>query len=428
MDSTKEQSLLLHSNELRVGMFVHIELGWMDHPFALNRFRIANAQQLADIQGLKLKQIRVVPSRSDPNLFPDNLLNALNMDILADVSLNPNPPSSTDQGLLVAIQKASLAQCDKSFSDASTQWQSIMADVLQNPLKARLECNQMLGSFLHQTTSEHDTHIRLLSESAGESLVLHALNVTVISLLLGRALGLSESELEDLGMAALLHDVGKLKLPQRVQLGIHLSASQESLSRTHIQLSTDVAKSMGLSAGVLTIISQHHEYADGSGYPKGLTASAMTRAAHILSLVNVYDNLSNNNNSMLSLTPHEAMTMLFAQRKLQFESSVLQAFVELMGVYPPGSVVQLSDERFAMVVASNAKRPNKPSVLIYDSQISAEHAAIVALQDVPNLSIRRSLQYKSLPPAVLSYLSPRKRTCYFFENSANAETLRGTKQ
>ena len=424
MESAKENTLLLNADELRVGMFVHIELGWMDHPFALNKFRIANDQQLADIRGLHLKQVRIDPSRSDVHLLPAHLLKALQVDV-KESSIDAADADVNNNGFQLSLQRARLDRCDKSFSNALVQWQSILKQSLVNPLEARMQCNAMLKDFLQETSAERDTHIRLLSESAGESLVLHALNVTVMALLLGRSLGLSESELEDIGMAALLHDMGKQKLPERVKMGVNLSPAQDVLARGHVKETMDMCRTMGLSAAVVNIVSQHHELADGSGYPKGLTAEQMTRGAQIVSLVNIYDNLNNPNSAMLSLTPHEAMSMLFAQRKLQFEPNTLKAFVQLMGVYPPGSVVQLNDDRFAMVVSANATRPHKPSVIVYDAAVPADQALVINLQQMSELSIRRSLHPRNLPPAALEYLSPRKRVCYFFDSAYGAELNTG---
>ena len=425
MESPKESFLLLKSPELRVGMFVHIELGWMDHPFALNRFRIASDQQLSDIKDLDLKQVRVVPSRSDADLFTPALLSALSVNLDAKQPENESVALVSENSLMLALQKANLARCDKSYTQATQQWKKIMADVMVNPLEARLQCNHMLSAFLEETSVQQDTHIRLLSEVAGESFVLHALNVTVMALLLGRALKFTLSELEDVGMAALLHDMGKQKLPDRIRLGINLSAAQAIVARSHVQESLQMARAMGLSAGVLSIIAQHHELADGSGYPQGLTAPNMTRGAQVVSLVNLYDNLNNPSSSMLSLTPHEAISILFAQRKAQFEAHTLQAFVQLMGVYPPGSLVQLNDDRYAIVVSANATRPHKPSVLVHDATTPIEQAIILDLQKMPLLTVRRSLHPRNLPPDTLAYLSPRKRVSYFFDNSSASDAVKG---
>jgi hypothetical protein len=94
-------------------------------------------------------------------------------------------------------------------------------------------------------------------------------------------------------------------------------------------------------------------------------------------------------------------------------------FIRMMGVYPPGSVVQLNDERYAMVVSVNSSRPLKPRLIIYDPQISKEEALVVDLEQQPNLGVRRSIKPIQLPRQVMDYLSPRQHICYFFERASS---------
>ncbi len=137
----------------------------------------------------------------------------------------------------------------------------------------------------------------------------------------------------------------------------------------------------------------------------------------ILSLVNFYENLCNPSRPTTALTPHEAIALIFAQIKSRFDPQVLAAFIRMMGVYPPGSVVQLSDERYAMVVSVNSARPLKPRIIVFDPNVPKTEALILNLEDVPELGIRRSLKPASLPRAAMDYLSPRQRICYFFERA-----------
>jgi hypothetical protein len=92
----------------------------------------------------------------------------------------------------------------------------------------------------------------------------------------------------------------------------------------------------------------------------------------------------------------------------------------MMGVYPPGSVVQLNDERHAIVVAVNSARPLKPRVIVHEPSIPRHEAVILDLEHAPNASIRRSLKPSTLPSAALDYLQPRPRVYYFFEASNNS--------
>ena len=178
---------------------------------------------------------------------------------------------------------------------------------------------------------------------------------------------------------------------------------------------------MGLQASILLGIAQHHEMVDGSGFPLGLKGEGMSPAARILALVNRYDNLCNPANPNLALTPHEALALIFSQIKTRFDAASLNAFIRLMGVYPPGSVVQLVDDRFALVMSVNSTRPLRPQVIVYDPQTPRDDVLLLNLEQQPECGIKRSLKPVHLPQAALSYLSPRKRISYFFEQTVRSQ-------
>ena len=172
---------------------------------------------------------------------------------------------------------------------------------------------------------------------------------------------------------------------------------------------------MGLAPGAMLVLAQHHEHADGSGFPLHLNTDRMTAGARIVSLVNRYDNLCNPHFAARALTPHESIALMFAQGKSKFDTAILGAFIRMMGVYPAGSTVQLTDDRYAMVVGVNSTRPLKPRVLVHDARVPRDEALIVDLEATQGLGIRRSIKPSQLPLASLEYLAPRPRTAYFFE-------------
>ncbi len=145
----------------------------------------------------------------------------------------------------------------------------------------------------------------------------------------------------------------------------------------------------------------------------------MSALSRILSLVNRFDNLCNPSNIVQAITPHEALSQLFTKNKNQSDSTTLTAFIKMMGIYPPGSVVQLSDERYALVVSVNSARPIKPRVIIHDPHIPRDDALVINLEHESQIGIRRSLKPVQLPKAAYDYLSPRKRLCYFFERAGD---------
>jgi putative nucleotidyltransferase with HDIG domain len=246
--------------------------------------------------------------------------------------------------------------------------------------------------------------------------------VAVIALLMGRVLGLDAQELTDLGVGAMLHDMGKAELPDRVRHPDEaFSAAETRLYREHVRLGVQLGQRMGLAPGALAVVAQHHEHADGSGFPLQLAEDRLTMGARIVALVNRYDRLCNPVQPARALTPHEALSSLFAGSRQRFDARVLNAFIRMMGVYPAGSLVQLTDDRYALVVGVNSSRPLKPRVLVHDPRVARDEALLVDLERTPDLGIRRSLPPARLPAEALEYLAPRPRITYFFE-TRDAET------
>lgn len=409
---------------LRVGMFVHLDLGWLAHPFPLSSFRISSEEQIATIRALGLKRVRWSSEQSDPP--PDAAVpsaGAASGDAGPKAAIEaPEQRAKREHKARLAEQRASLVQCERQFAEASREWKRATDLVPIRPDEAGATVASLAKALADKMLGEHDLCIRLLSEAAGDKSAAHALNVTLISMLMGRTFGLGETDMLDLGVGALMHDIGKIDLPDRLRYREdHFSAAEMRLYEEHVAFGLAHARKMALTPGATLVVAQHHEHADASGFPLKLNTDRMTPLARIVALVNRYDRLCNPNIAAKALTPHEALSMLFAQSKTKFDTAILGAFIKMMGVYPPGSAVQLTDDRFALVVSVNSSRPLKPRVLVHEPKVPRDEALIVDLEKTAGLGVRRSLRPQQLPPNTLAYLSPRPRVAYYFEPASPAE-------
>jgi putative nucleotidyltransferase with HDIG domain len=409
--------------QLRVGMYVHLDVGWMGHPFPLSSFKIASADQISTIRDLGMARVRYSPERSDPEvpLQPASMATlpvAEAANEAAQAEAEAREASQRARRELLHRQQASLRQCERQFAEAAKAYRQAVDLCPTQPQTAREQSEALVHGFLERMSCADEICIRLLTEGAGDRASTHALNVTVTSLLLGKAVGLEGQELADLGVGALLHDIGKTELPDRVRYKDDtFSAAQSRLYQEHVNHGVNLARRMNLSAGATLAIGQHHEHADGSGFPLRAKADRMTPAGRIVALVNRYDNLCNPASPAQAMTPHEALSYIFAQMKARYDAAMLGAFIKMMGVYPPGSVVQLTDDRYALVVSVNSARPLKPRVLVHDVRVPRAECPVLDLEETPELGVRRSLKPQQLPRATLDYLSPRPRICYFFERA-----------
>ena len=415
--------------DLRVGMFVMLDGGWLSHPFPLSNFRIASADQIATIRGLGLAQVRWSPEKSEvPSGEGEGAAGAPQGGAAAEAASAASAAEIEDPRTVTvrARQRALREQieasqrCERQHAEAARAWREATELVTARPLEAAGQSEALTRAILDKMLVEGDIGIRLVSGS-GDRAASHALNVGVISLLIGRTLGMAEPELMELGVGALMHDVGKIEVADRFRHAEEgFNANELAAYRDHVAKGVAIGQRMGLPAGALRVVAQHHEHADGSGFPLRLSGERITMAARVVALINRYDNLVNPQARTLALTPHEAVSVLFAQGRNRFDASVLNQFIRMMGVYPAGSLVQLTDDRFAMVVGVNSSRPLKPRVLVHEPKVPRHEALVLDLELEPHTGIRRSLPPAKLPPAALEYLDPRPRVSYFFEPLAAA--------
>ncbi|MFL6660792.1 MAG: HD-GYP domain-containing protein [Rhizobacter sp.] len=411
---------------LRVGMYIHLDVGWMSHPFPLSSFRIASDEQIEVIRGLGLKTLRWCPEQSALAEAEERAQGAQPATPAADPAPSPSPeaaviesPEAVERRLrraALAVQRAALVVCERQFAEATRDCRQLTELVESQPQAARDKAQALSQALVSKMAGSGELCIRLLTEAAGDKAAAHAVNVTLISLLMGRTFGFVEADMLDLGVGALLHDVGKLDLAPRLRhRDDQMPGTDATLYEEHVALGVAHARRMGLAPGATLVIAQHHEHADGSGFPRGLRGERMTPASCIVALVNRYDNLCNPHLAAKALTPHEALSLLFAQSRHQFEAAILSGFIKMMGVYPPGSLVQLTDDRHAMVVGVNSTRPLRPQVAVLDPRSGDDDAPALDLERMPGLGIRRSLRPQALPRSIREAIVPRARVAYFFE-------------
>jgi hypothetical protein len=279
----------------------------------------------------------------------------------------------------------------------------------------------MAGGFLAQP----DVTLRVMGEISGGGRYSHELNVSIMSMMLGQRLGLPAESIPLLGKGAMLHDIGLSKLPAAVRLKMpaEMSAPERALYRQHCEFGLEIGQRLGLPQMDLEIIGGHHEMADGSGFPKGEGGFAgLPLEVRIVGAANFFDNLVNPRRASQAATPHVALSFMFARVKGKFDDSVLAALIKMLGVYPPGSLVQLSDRRLGMVTLANPFAPMRPVVMIYDEGRPRHKAESLDLSKAPNLglSITRAFNPASLPSTIAAWLNPGRRISYFFDASAAA--------
>jgi hypothetical protein len=187
----------------------------------------------------------------------------------------------------------------------------------------------------------------------------------------------------------------------------------------HCQFGADMGQRLNLPPAAVAIIREHHEMFDGSGYPARLKGDEISLLARIVAIANYYDELCNPTFLTNALTPHETLSLMFSRLRGKFDPKMLQVLIRCLGVYPPGTLVQLSNGAMGMVVTVNTARPMRPMVMVYDAGVPKEEAILLDMERETDFNIAKAIRPSQMARDVYNYLSPRKRVSYYFDASAS---------
>ena len=421
--SKTEKPVRLHVDQLCPGVFISLSERWMDHPFLFNEFRISSEDQIEVLRASGIDTVLCYPSRSTAVPLRRSA------ETPAPVVAEPAPPDAEELARIeekrvrterIARQREKIARCENAYGRTAGVIRGVMQRLHSSPRQAAEMAREVVDEAVAAFVGDQDAVLHLIGQKRGEeNAYFHALNVMVLSLIMGNAEGMSEAQLQDLGMGALFHDLGKLRVPDAVlKKGAARTRVEEDFYRLHTVYGEQVGKETGvLTAGALSILRHHHERADGGGFPDAMAAAKTSAGARIVAIANRYDNLCNGAEGG-GLTPAEALSHMFRKEGKWWDAQFLSGFIKLLGVYPPGSIVQLSNGTIGLVVAGNRADLLKPSVLLYDADVPRSEANIVDLIDAPEVKIEQAMRRSAVAEEALEYLAPHQQMIYFYERDA----------
>jgi HD-GYP domain-containing protein (c-di-GMP phosphodiesterase class II) len=194
----------------------------------------------------------------------------------------------------------------------------------------------------------------------------HSLNVCVYSVAFGLHLGYKGEAVEELGMSGLMHDMGKMKVPLEVlNKPGRLTGDEFALMKAHTTQGRDILMSAREALpGAVDVAYSHHERLDCSGYPRGLDGAHLTPFSKIVAIVDTYDAITSDRCYQDGRTHMEAINILTECRGKGFDANLVIKFIERIGIYPPGTVVEMSNGEVGVVVEVHPKAKTKPKVVL----------------------------------------------------------------
>jgi putative nucleotidyltransferase with HDIG domain len=348
-------------------MYVHdLNLDWLDHPFLLNRFALEDPDQLRRIRALGVDEIEIDTELGrDAPRAPSAAEVAAELKPALDAAARQRPPAFRSTPLSEERARARRLQ-----REAARVAARIMEDVRLGQQVELDPARALIRQTVDSIVRNQDALIGLNRiRSVDHYTFEHSINVSVLMIAFARALGFEPEVLQQIGLGALLHDVGKSQVPDRIlNKPGRLTDAEFAVIRRHVVDGHAIlARIPGMPSAALDVVVEHHERMDGTGYPERKSGQGITRFGQMAAIVDVYDALTTERVYHGAIPPYEALRKLLEWSPHHFDRTLVQQFIRCVGIYPIGTLVRLESQRLAVVVETGRAELLKPVVrVVYD--------------------------------------------------------------
>jgi len=345
-------------DRLKCGMYVHELCGdWMSHPFWRSSFALKNEGDIRRMRDAGIQQVYIDTSRG-----LDDAAGLEAAEVRRDMQRRIEQADETPP-------RVPLAEEMRRARQIHAQANRVVRDMMQDVRLGKAVSLENVGPLVEAVTESILRNGNALLGLIGiknkdDYTFQHSVSVCTLMITFGRALGLGGEALKQAGIGGLLHDVGKMKVPDAVlNKAGRLSDEEFELIRRHPGDGHEILLgSGGVGEIPLYITRHHHERIDGSGYPDRLAGSDISAMARMAAIVDVYDAITAERCYHRALPATEALRKMWEWSKDHFDQKLLSSFMRCIGIYPVGSLVRLASGRLGVVVAQSPEHSTRPMV------------------------------------------------------------------
>jgi len=356
------QKVMVTVNHLQKGMYVaELDRPWLDSPFIFQGFRITNANEIIQLQDT-CEYVYVDKDKSIVSIPQKALLQAQSAKQQSEQRLKVANGLVLNGGF-----EQELPNAWDTYKDALTCINKMVSDARTAHCLDAIDIKNTVVSLADSVMRHPDALTLLCSlKDKGNFAITHAVNTCVLSLVFGRFVGFEDSKLIELGVAALLHDIGEVMVPTEilVKRGEKTNAEKKVIS-SHTRHGAEIlSNSKGIPQSAVAVARDHHERENGSGYPNRLLGTQVGMMTKIVSVVDVYDTLTGGLYGKTAIDPGHALKYMYEFRGQLLDTEVVEKFIQCLGAYPIGSVVEFQSGEVGIVLSAEQNLRLYPKVLM----------------------------------------------------------------
>ncbi|EQM75291.1 HD-GYP domain-containing protein [Stutzerimonas stutzeri] len=356
--------------DVRSGMFIHgFEGSWLSHPFWRNKFVIAEPDDLLRLRQSGLSGVWIDTDKGsdvgDPAVAPAPLPAALPDE--PQVAPDSNAPKTAAFARCSARDE--LQRAARIISRSKKAVTELFSEARLGKAIDVNGCVPLVADISDSLARNSSALIGLARlKHKDEYTYMHSVAVCALMISLSRQLGLDEDTARAAGLAGLLHDVGKMAMPEAVlNKPGNLTDAEFAVMRSHPERGHTMLLAAGsIPASALDVCLHHHEKFDGSGYPHRLQGEDISLFARMAAVCDVYDAITSNRPYKQAWNPAESLARM-AQWQGHFDTQVFHAFIRSVGIYPLGSLVRLESGRLGVVIDQHPEKLTEPLVRVFFS-------------------------------------------------------------
>jgi HD-GYP domain-containing protein (c-di-GMP phosphodiesterase class II) len=351
---------------LEFGMYVaKLDRPWTETPFVYQGFVLQTEQQLNALKKY-CKTVFVDPEKRQVSVAAKLLaLPPTQRQVIAEQSREKVRGSVVYKEL--ASVEDELPRARTAFTQTNAIVHSMSRAVITGNALDGDRAKQAVAEITDSVVRNPDAMMLLVTmRDKAEETLNRATQVSVYMTVFGRFLQLERASLEILGLIGLLQDVGMLKLPAGMPARrADLTPEEDEVFKSHVTHGVEIlSKTAGLPPELPSMASLHHERYDGSGYPRGLKGSAISQTGAIAGIVDTFDMLTAPAPYGMQLPPSNALNVLFQNRGTQFHAALVEQFIQCVGAFPVGSIVELNSGEVGVVITQNLVKRLQPRVMV----------------------------------------------------------------